>query len=117
MTNQLNYKGYIGSVCFSEEDGVFHGKVIGVTDSISFEGESVQSLTDDFGSAIDEYLEFCQEVGKNAEENSYTIRISPTVYNNALRYSAQKGLSFTTFIESAINASLNVTTDTPSLIL
>ena len=106
MTNQLNYKGYIGSVFFSEEDGVFHGKVIGITDSISFEGESVQSLTDDFRNAIDEYIEFCDEVGKNPEKKSYSVKISPTVYNNALLYSTQKGISFTTFVENAIKASI-----------
>ena len=63
MINQLSYKDYTGSVFFSEEDGVFHGKVIGITASISFEGESVQSLTNDFRNAVDEYLEFCHDVG------------------------------------------------------
>ena len=58
--NQLYYKDYIGSVFFSEEDGVFHGKVIGLSDSISYEGESVKSLTEDFQNAVDEYLEFLQ---------------------------------------------------------
>lgn len=57
MTNQLRYKEFIGNVNFSEEDGVFFGKVLGVTDSISFEGDSVKSLTEDFHNAIDEYLE------------------------------------------------------------
>ena len=108
MTNQLNYKGYAGSVFFSEEDGVFHGKVIGISDSISFEGESVKSLTDDFRNAIDEYIDFCREVGKKPEAATFTVKISPTVYNKALLYSAQKGLSFTAFIEDAINASLAV---------
>jgi predicted HicB family RNase H-like nuclease len=28
--NTMNYKGYLGSVAFSEQDGVFYGKVEGI---------------------------------------------------------------------------------------
>ena len=47
MNNILTYKDYIGTVNFSEEDGVFFGKVFGITDSISFEGDTVESLIED----------------------------------------------------------------------
>ena len=29
MNNTIQYKGYIGSVEFSEEDSIFYGKVMG----------------------------------------------------------------------------------------
>ena len=29
MNNTIQYKGYLGSVEFSEEDGIFYGKVMG----------------------------------------------------------------------------------------
>jgi predicted HicB family RNase H-like nuclease len=41
MNNYLHYKGYIGSIEFSEEDNVFYGKVIGIKPLISFEGDTV----------------------------------------------------------------------------
>ena len=59
MNNTLTYKNYIGTVNFSEEDSVFFGRVVGISDSISFEGDTVESLIQDFNSAVDEYLEFC----------------------------------------------------------
>ena len=62
--NYLHYKGYIGSVRFSETDAVFHGKAVGIKALISFEGESVAEITEDFHNAIDEYLAFCEENGK-----------------------------------------------------
>jgi predicted HicB family RNase H-like nuclease len=37
----LHYKGYAGNIEFSEEDSVFHGKIIGIKSLISFEGDSV----------------------------------------------------------------------------
>lgn len=72
MTNMLHYKDYMGTVVFSEEDGVFHGKIIGISDSISYEGDSVKSLINDFHTAIDEYLDFCAEVSKIPEKCSFT---------------------------------------------
>ena len=30
MNNTMEYRGYVGSVEFSEEDGLFYGKVMGI---------------------------------------------------------------------------------------
>ena len=41
----LNYKGYTGSVEFSQEDNCLYGKVLGMKkDCISYEGETVSEL-------------------------------------------------------------------------
>ena len=39
MKNTMEYKGYIGSVEFSEEDCILYGKVMGIHSLISYEGE------------------------------------------------------------------------------
>ena len=57
QNNIMTYKGYNGSVEFSEADGVFYGKVMGVRDLISYEGDTVEELMDDFHSAVDDYLD------------------------------------------------------------
>ena len=46
--NTLKYKGFIGSVAFSEADGVFFGKIEGIDGLVNFEGESVAELTNGF---------------------------------------------------------------------
>lgn len=61
MKNTMEYKGYIGSVEVSEEDGVFFGKVQGIRSLISYEGESYNDLRDDFHNAVHDYLAMCQE--------------------------------------------------------
>ena len=38
MNNVIEYKGYIGSVEFSENDGVFYGRIQGIRSLISCEG-------------------------------------------------------------------------------
>lgn len=48
MSNTMEYKGYVGSVEFSEKDGVFFGKVMGIRAMISYEGENAHDLVGDF---------------------------------------------------------------------
>lgn len=54
--NTMTYKGYIGSVSFSEKDNVFFGKIEGINGLVNFEGESVKELTEAFHEAVDDYL-------------------------------------------------------------
>jgi hypothetical protein len=72
--NKLHYKGYVGDVNFTESDGMLWGKIIGISDSISFEGESVKDLVKDFQESVDEYLEFCEEVGITPQRASFTLK-------------------------------------------
>ena len=55
----MEYKGYIGSVEFSETHEVFFGKVLGIRALISYEGTSAKELIEDCHGAVDAYLEMC----------------------------------------------------------
>ena len=48
MKDFLEYKGYIGSVHFSGEDEVFHGRLQGIRDLVTYEGTEVASLKPPF---------------------------------------------------------------------
>ena len=61
MNNTMEYKGYVGSVEFSEEDGLFYGKVMGIRALISYEGSTAAELVNDFHGAVDDYLALCEE--------------------------------------------------------
>ena len=53
----MKYKGYTGSVEYSEEDNCLYGKVMGMSrDAITYEGQDVNELRRDFEGAIDDYL-------------------------------------------------------------
>ena len=54
--NTMTYKGYWGSVAYSDKDKVFFGKIEGITGLVNFEGESVKELTKAFHEAVDDYL-------------------------------------------------------------
>lgn len=85
MKNWMNYKGYIGSVEFSEEDNVFYGKAQGIHSLISYEGTNVNELASDFHSAVDEYLESCRQDGTKSEKQLlHMADHHPDAYSEAL---------------------------------
>lgn len=107
MNNTLTYKNYIGTVNFSEEDRVFFGKVVGISDSISFEGDTVENLVHDFHSAVDEYLEFCAENGKEPQQQykgSFNVRISPELHRQAIMLAQKKNISLNNLVEQSVES-------------
>ena len=59
MEYQLKYKNFTGTVNFINEDKIFFGKIEGINDLITFEGNSETEFTKAFEEAVDDYLEIC----------------------------------------------------------
>ena len=92
MKNALKYKGYTGTVDFDSDDRIFHGRLMGITDMITFEGASVEDLEKDFRSAVDEYLKTCQRIGREPEKpfsGRFMLRV-PSELHCAIALSAKK---------------------------
>ena len=109
--NYLHYKNYTGNVEFSEEDAVFHGKIIGIKALVSFEGDSVKAITDDFHKAVNEYLEFCAAKGKEPEKpfkGSFNVRISADLHRKLALSASAQGVSLNTLVEDAIRHSVGM---------
>lgn len=105
MKNTMEYKGYIGSVEFSEEDGLFFGKVMGIRALISYEGETAAELVADFHGAVEDYLELCAEAGTEPErayKGSFNIRISPELHRQAVVKALAQNITLNSFVEYAI---------------
>lgn len=104
--NTLNYKGFVGSVAFSEEDNIFFGKIEGINGLVNFEGASVQELRNAFHEAVDDYLTYCAETGI-APRKSYTgtlnVRISPETHGRIAMLASKAGISINAFIKQALD--------------
>ncbi|MGN0223514.1 MAG: type II toxin-antitoxin system HicB family antitoxin [Muribaculaceae bacterium] len=103
--NTLQYKDYIGSVEFSEADGVFFGKIEGINAVVTFEGESVQELTAAFHEAVDDYLILCEEEGLEPHKSysgAVNLRLTPDLHSRVATVAKQAGLSINAFIRRAI---------------
>lgn len=105
MSNTMEYKGYIGSVEFSEGDALFFGKVLGVRALISYDGETAHELVEDFHNAVDDYLEMCKAEGiepEKAYKGSFNVRISPELHKEAAVVAMACQMSLNSFVESSI---------------
>ena len=105
MNNTMEYKGYVGSVEFSETDSVFFGKVLGIRSLISYEGTSAQELVDDFHGAVDEYLTLCEEQNQAPEKaykGSFNIRVSPELHKQAAIYAISRDMTLNRVVEDAL---------------
>ena len=111
MNNLIEYKGYIGSIEFSENDGVFFGKVQGILSLISYEGTNAADLIADFHGAVDDYLALCEEEGSSPEiayKGSFNVRFkNRDNHRRAAIYAMTHGQSLNSFIEEAVEKRLD----------
>ena len=99
MKNTMEYKGYVGSIEFSESDRVFFGKVQGIRSLISYEGTNAAELIADFHGAVDDYLDFCEKEGQN-------VRLGSELHKRAAIYAISRQQSLNSFIEEAVREKL-----------
>ena len=103
--NTMTYKGYLGSVSYSEKDQVFFGKIEGINGLVNFEGESVQELTSAFHEAVDAYLAYCEDEGI-VPDKSYTgvlnVRLTPAIHRQIAMLAIQAGISINAYIKQAL---------------
>lgn len=102
----------MGSVAFSEKDGVFFGKIEGITHLVNFEGDSVQELKQSFHEAVDDYLAYCANENiapQKQYSGSLNIRISPEVHNRIAILAKRRGISINAFIKQALEKQVRLT--------
>ncbi len=59
--NTMSHKGYAAKIEFDERDGIFVGRILGLRTIISFHGETVAELRNEFETAIEEFLRDCRK--------------------------------------------------------
>ena len=99
MKNTMQYKGYVGSVEFSEEDRLFFGKVLGIRSVISYDGKNAQELVEDFHGAVEDYLAMC---AAEAYKGSFNVRIPAEMHKQAAICALQNNISLNKIVEQAL---------------
>ena len=110
MKDVLNYKGFIGSVHFSADDTVFYGKVEGINDLVTFEGETVKELTDGFQYAVDEHIKDCKAENSEPEKSykgSFNVRISPELHRRIAVSAKMHGVSINKFVSEVLDQTVS----------
>jgi predicted HicB family RNase H-like nuclease len=101
----MKYKGYTGLVELEEGSDVLFGRVIGLRDVITFQGESVKEVTQAFHDSVDDYLAFCAERNEKPEKpysGQFVLRIDPQLHRELASLAQVKATSLNALIESVL---------------
>lgn len=103
--NTLKYRGYTTAIEFSAEDRLLYGKIEDICDLVNFSGENAAEIEQAFHEAVDDYLDFCKEMGKEPEKpyrGSFNVRIPPELHRAAVIGARESGLTLNGFVETAL---------------
>jgi len=107
--NFLDYKGYIGSIEVSVDDRVLYGQVQGIKSLLSYEGENIGLLEQDFKDRVDEYLEDCKSEGIEPQKpytGNFNVRLQPETHKRAVLLAEKLGISLNKFMNQAVEDEL-----------
>ena len=102
----LKYKGYVGSVEFSEEDNLLFGEILGINGLVNYEGKTMQELTVSFHEAVEDYLAFCSDHGLAPQKSfsgAFNVRIAPDTHRDIANLAAEAGISINAFVKRALS--------------
>ena len=112
MKDMMAYKGYHGSVHYSDDDQIFHGKVEFIRSLVSYEGHDVKSLRTAFEEAVDDYLELCEQENLESEipfKGSFNVRTGSDLHRKAALFAKSKGKNLNSIITDALDKYLSTT--------
>lgn len=107
MKNILEYKGYHAVIRFDAETLTLRGRIEGIIDFVDFQSDNLTTIEAEFQKAVDEYLAFCEEVGKEPEKEykgSFNVRIESSLHKRLALYASRMGESLNSTVEKAIEA-------------
>lgn len=62
-----SYRGYTTKATYDNEDKIYYGKLEGISDLVNFHSNTKEKFEKEFHLAVDDYLIFCEEIGKNPD--------------------------------------------------
>ena len=105
MKNLMEYKGYLGSVNYNDEDKIFYGRIEYIRSLISYEGHDVESLRNSFHEAVDDYLELTRNQNIEPEQpfkGSFNIRTGSDLHRRAAIVAKERGINLNKLVNEAL---------------
>ena len=110
MKDMMTYKGYYGSVHYSDEDRVFHGKLESIRGLVSYEGTDIEGLRRAFEEAVEDYLQLCKDEGVEPErpfKGTFNVRTGSDLHRRAVLLAKAKGTNLNQIVTEALESYLS----------
>jgi len=109
MSNIIEYKNYIGSVEYSNEDKCFFGKLEMIDDLVTFEATNVEELESNFKQSVDDYISTCAKLGRAPQKTYkgvFNVRIDPDLHRKIYKKALKEHISLNAFIGKTLSESV-----------
>ncbi len=105
MSGTLHYGDYDGSVLYDAEDQIYHGKIIGIRDFVLYDGENLETLEHNFREAVQQYLRFSKEDGKQPETPFAAMHINfpSDLHRRASLFAEEHDLDLSAVVQQALS--------------
>lgn len=105
MKETFKYKGFEGSMEFSQEDECLVGEVLFVRSKIIYIGETYQELKTAFQEAVDAYLQHCKDKGVSPEKpfsGTFNVRVGNHLHEMAIKAAYHNNISLNEIVVRAL---------------
>jgi predicted HicB family RNase H-like nuclease len=95
----------VGSAHYSDEDEVFHGKLEGIRDLVTFEATQAAGLKKRFQEAVDDYLKWCEVRGRTPDtpyKGTFNVRVGPDLHKRAAIHAATSNKKLNAIVTEAL---------------
>jgi predicted HicB family RNase H-like nuclease len=106
----LKYKDYEGTAELDMTRGVCRGKILFITDLVTYEAALPTQLQSEFEAAVDDYLLTCEELQREPKKplkGQFNVRISPELHRDATLRAFRDATSLNEVVVRALDAYLN----------
>lgn len=102
----FSYKGYTGEVTIDSTADVLSGVVLDIRDVITFEGDTVAEVKQAFRESVDDYLDFCHELGRKANKpfsGKLAFRTTPEHHRKIVLAAKSQGKSINAWMDETLS--------------
>lgn len=110
----LKYKDYEGTAELDMTRCVCRGKILFITDLVTYEAESPSDLQKEFEAAVDDYFETCVSLNREPQKplrGQFNVRVSPALHKAATLRALADNVSLNDVVVRALDGFVNAQAD------
>lgn len=106
----LKYKEYEGTAEIDTQQGICFGKVLFISDLVTYQADSPKELRVEFEAAIEDYIATCAALGiepKKPCSGQFNVRVTPELHREATLRALTDNVSLNTVVSRALQTYVN----------
>jgi predicted HicB family RNase H-like nuclease len=112
VVNMFTYKGYTAHVEIDPDANILCGRVLDIKDVITFKGETVKEARQAFHDSVDDYLEWCEELGEEPDKpfsGKLPFRTTPEHHRKIFIAATKAGKSINAWMDEVLTKAADQT--------